>query len=553
MLEVEPVTAPLREAPDPETPFCIALLGDFSGRESRGVLEIGSALANRRAVLVDRDNFEDVLAKFHPEIKLPAGGESDSLGLKFSELDDFHPDRIVERAQMFRRLREARIRLNDPATFAAAAEELGLAPATAKASKPAPQPSRPPAASDLLPPSGSFLDAVIEEATIEDATPEEAIGSGWPTTNDPRRTTSSHRQSPRSRVPDDLERFVRRVTEPHLAAVPDSRQAEVLAVIDRALSSQMRALLHVPAFQALEAAWRAVFLLVRRLETDSQLKLYLIDISKPELAEDLGGSQVLPSDDLPGADLPRADLRSKDLRSAGLFRLLVNRSVGTPGAEPWALVVGNYTFGPNRQDASILARLAQIASAAGAPFLAGASPRAVGCESFAETPYPEDWKSEAEGDDGAAWAGLRQLPEAGYLGLALPRFLLRLPYGPTTDPVESFSFEEMPNSPAHEDYLWGNPAFACALLLAQSFSDNGWQMRPGAHSELDGLPLHVYKRDGDSELKPCAEALLTERAAGKILELGPMPLVWLKGQDAVRLVRFQSMAQPLAALAGRWS
>ena len=196
MLEVEPVTAPLREAPDPETPFCVALLGDFSGRESRGILEIGSALANRRAVLVDRDNFEDVLAKFHPEIKLPAGGESDSLGLKFSDLDDFHPDRIVERAQMFRRLREARIRLNDPATFAAAAEELGLAPATAKASKPAPQPSRPPAASDLLPPSGSFLDAVIEEATIEDATPEEAIGSGWPTTNDPRRTTSSHRQSP---------------------------------------------------------------------------------------------------------------------------------------------------------------------------------------------------------------------------------------------------------------------------------------------------------------------------------------------------------------------
>ncbi len=526
MLEVEPVTAPLREAPDPETPFCIALLGDFSGRESRGILEIGSALADRRAVLVDRDNFEEVLAKFHPEIKLPAGGESDSLGLKSSELDDFHPDRIVERAQMFRRLREARIRLNDPATFAAVAEELGLAPATAKASKPAPQPSRPPAASDLLPPSGSFLDAVIEEATTQDPTPEEAIGSGWP-------TTSGHRQSPRSRVPDDLERFVRRVTEPHLAAVPDSRQAEALAVIDRALSSQMRALLHVPAFQALEAAWRAVFLLVRRLETDSQLKLYLIDVSKPELAADLGSSEAL--------------------RSTGLFRLLVDRTVGTPGAEPWALVVGNYTFGPNRQDASILARLAQIASAAGAPFLAGASPRAVGCESFAETPYPEDWKSEAEADDTAAWAALRQLPEAGYLGLALPRFLLRLPYGATTDPVESFSFEEMPDSPAHEDYLWGNPAFACALLLAQSFSDNGWQMRPGAHSELDGLPLHVYKRDGDSELKPCAEALLTERAAGKILERGPMPLVWLKGQDAVRLVRFQSMAEPLAALAGRWS
>jgi len=546
MLEVEPGTATLREATDPETPFCIAILGDFSGRESRGILEIGSALANRRAVLVDRDNFEEVLAKFHPEIKLPAGGESGSPGLKFSELDDFHPDRIVERAGMFRRLLEVRIRLNDPATFAAAAEELGLAPT----SKTSPEPPRMPVVSDpKLVPSGSFLDAVIEEATSEHATPEEATGrsGSGPTTNDQRRTTSSHRESPRPRVPDELERFVRRVTEPHLAAVPDSRQPEVLAVIDRALGCQMRALLHFPAFQALEAAWRAVFLLVRRLETDSQLKLYLIDVSKPELVADLRNSPYLHSN-----DLHSNDVNSNDLGSTGLFRLLVDRSVGAPGAEPWALIVGNYQFGPTREDASTLVRLAQIASAAGAPFIAGASPRAVGCESFAETPYPEDWKWKGEAEDIAAWAGLRRLPEVGYIGLALPRFLLRLPYGGTTDPVESFSFEEMPDTPAHEDYLWGNPAFACALLLAQSFSEDGWQMRPGTHSEIDGLPLHVYHQDGDSELKSCAEALLTERAAGKILENGLMPLVWLKSQDAVRLVRFQSMAEPLSALKGRW-
>jgi type VI secretion system protein ImpC len=444
---------------------------------------------------------------------------------------------------MFRRLREARIRLNDPATFAAAAEELGLAPATSKTS---PEPPRMPVASDpKLAPSGSFLDAVIEEATTAEATTEDATGRSvsGPTANDQRRTTSSHRESPRFRVPDDLERFVRRVTEPHLAPVPDSRQPEVLAVIDRALSSQMRALLHVPAFQTLEAAWRAVFLLVRRLDTDSQLKLYLIDVSKPELAADLRNSP----------DLHSNDLNSNDLGSTGLFRLLVDRSVGAPGAEPWALIVGNYTFSPDRQDASTLARLAQVANAAGAPFIAGASPRAVGCESFAETPYPEDWKWKGEAEDIAAWAALRRLPNAGYLGLAQPRFLLRLPYGETTDPVESFSFEEMPDTPAHEDYLWGNPAFACALLLAQSFSEDGWQMRPGTHSEIDGLPLHVYEQDGDSELKPCAEALLTERAAGKMLENGLMPLVWLKGQDAVRLVRFQSMAEPLSGLAGRWS
>jgi type VI secretion system protein ImpC len=322
------------------------------------------------------------------------------------------------------------------------------------------------------------------------------------------------------------------VTEPSLAPAADPRQAEAVALIDRGLGSQMRALLHAPDFQAMEAAWRAMFLLVRRLETGTQLKLYLIDISKAEL----------------GADVDSAE----DSGSSSLSRLLVDQSAGTPGGEPWGLIVGNYTFGPTQEDAKILGRLAKIASRAQAPFIGGASPLAVGCESFAETPYAEDWTWKAKSDDREAWAALRVQPEAVYLGFALPRFALRLPYGATTDPIESFAFEEMPDIPAHEDYLWGNPAFACALLLAQSFSDSGWEMRPGEHSEIDRLPLHVYTQDGGSELKPCAEALLTERAAEKILEAGLMPLVWLKSQETVRLLRFQSVAKPLRALAGRW-
>ena len=169
---------------------------------------------------------------------------------------------------MFRRLREARIRLNDPATFAEAAEELGLAQGNSKPGDPPPESPRVPVAS---PASGSLLDAVIEEATIEVASPRQS------------NALAKH-------MPEDLRRFVKRVTEPELAASADPRQAEVLALIDRALSSQMRALLHTPDFQALEAAWRAVFLLVRRLETGTQLKLYLIDISKAELAEDLNKS-----------------------------------------------------------------------------------------------------------------------------------------------------------------------------------------------------------------------------------------------------------------------
>jgi type VI secretion system protein ImpC len=497
--------------PEPETPFRIALLGDFSGRGSRGLCETGAALARRRAVPIDRDNFEEVLGKFGVELQLPIGRDGSSLPFRFAELDDFHPDRLFEQSEMFRRLRELRLRLQDPATFAAAAEELGIrAGGTApEEPKPAP-PVRPPAFPDgEQAAAGSLLDQMLAQT--------EARGPA---------------KGP-SRAPDEMQEFLRRVTEPHLVQATDPRQAEVLAMIDRAIGSPLRALLHVPDFQALEAAWRAVFLLVRRMETDSQLKLYLLDVTKEELAADLGPAS--------------------DLRATGTYRLLVEKTVETPGAEPWALLAGNYTLGPGREDAELLGRLAKIASAAGAPFVAAASPWLVGCESFGEQPDPAEWRAEQKPEDAAAWAALRGLAEASSVGLALPRFVLRLPYGKKTDSIETFEFEEMTGAPSHEDYLWGNPAFACALLLAESFSDAGWELRPGMHAQIDGLPLHVFERGGEAEAKPCAEALLTETAAERILERGVMALVSLKEQDAVRLLRFQSIAEPLRALAGRWN
>ena len=138
--------------------------------------------------------------------------------------------------------------------------------------------------------------------------------------------------------------------------------------------------------------------------------------------------------------------------------------------------------------------------------------------------------------------------------LALPRFLLRLPYGQETETVTGFTFEEMVGAPDHEDYCWGNPMFACLVLLGQAFSESGWQMRPGIFQEVAGLPSHVYRDDlGESVTKPCSEALFTEQTVETLLERGLMPLISFKDQDQIRLVRFQSLAAPLHPLAGRWS
>jgi type VI secretion system protein ImpC len=492
----------LEHPAETDTPFRIAIIGDFSGRAPKG---FGAKLASRQAVLVDRDNFDQVLSKLGPQIELPLDGES--LALHFTELDDFHPDRIFQHTPIFQKLRQMRDWVGNPDTFPQVLAEMGL---------------------PLAPPAGPSKTETRSRVTSADA---EHLAHGDLLEQAVAETQAERAERRPARTPDDLRAFVQRIVEPYLVARADPRQAEMLSALDRAISAQMRALLHVPEFQAVESAWRALFFLVRRIETSDRMKLYLLDVSKAEMAADLASAE--------------------DLRSTGMYQLLVEQTVGTPGAEPWALLVANYTFELTRQDVGLLGCWARIAHAAGAPFLAAASPRLLGCESATELPHPRNW-SPAGSEEARAWGALRKLPEASYAGLALPRFLLRLPYGKETDPAELFDFEEMPQPPAHEDYLWGNPAFACAALLAQSFSKEGWRMRPGTIRQIDGLPLHAYQENGESYLKPCAEVLLTEDAVERILDQGMMPLATLKGRDAVRLIRFQSIASPASTLAGRW-
>lgn len=336
-----------------------------------------------------------------------------------------------------------------------------------------------------------------------------------------------------SKRPDEWTTLMNKIVTPHVVAKADPRQAELVGLIDKATSAQMSALLHAPDFQALEAAWRAVFFLVRNIETDTHLKLFLIDVSKQELAKDL--------------------LASGDLSSTGFYKSLVGKTVGTPGAEPWAVIGGNFTFGPTVEDAKLLARIAQVAAGAGAPFIAVASPRLLGCDSALDLPDSRQWKSPTTNEAATSWQSLRRSPQARFVGLALPRFLLRLPYGKDTEPAELFHFEEMPDPAAHENYLWGNPAFACAFLLAESFAKQGWELRPGTISEISGLPVYIHTVEGEPRTLPCAEVLLTQTAAERIMERGFMPLASLKDQPVVRLVRFQAIAEPLSALAGRWN
>jgi len=303
----------------------------------------------------------------------------------------------------------------------------------------------------------------------------------------------------------DWDRLLGEMVSKYTAPKPDPRQPELIARTDAAITGEMRALLRHPAFQSLEAAWRGLHFLVRHLETGEDLKVFLLDLPPEELltASGLGA----------------------------LRRVAVQEGAGTIGAAPWAAIAGLYSFSGEHE--GVLAQVASIARAAGAPFLSGLGPSVVGLKGVFED--------------------LRRSPEARWVGLAMPRFLLRLPYGKNTDAAEMFAFEEMPEPPEHERYLWGNPAIAIACLLGESFSRYGWQLRPGVLRDLDGLPLHVYESEGEKHLKPCAEILMTEEASELLIGRGFIPLASIKDTDRVRVVRFQSIALPNAPLAGRWA
>ena len=501
-------------APERDTPFRIAVMGDFSGRASRQK-ESDGALTSR-PVEIDRDNFDEVMRKVGVELHLNVSSAGQlPIVIKFAELDDFHPDHIYDRLDLFQMLRQTRQGLNNDSTFESAAAQVRdwfqLPPATHE--EPAtPKQIAAPAEADI---SGSDLLSQMLEAGSSAVAPTPAKDQA---------TKFS-----------DLNLFLQDVVAPHFTVNNEAQQAELVDVVDAATSQIMRSILHHPDFQALEAAWRGLYFLISRVETDTNLKIYLLDATKKELTADLHGAD--------------------GLRRTGSHRLFVEQTVETLGGQPWSVLAGNYAFDATREDAELLGRIAQIARQAGAPFIAGANARLVGAESLAQTPEPDDWKI-AEGDALQEWEKLRHQPEAVYVGLALPRFLLRLPYGENTETTERFDFEETSEGeePQHEHYLWGNPAFVCAYLLASAFSQNEWEMSLGDVLNVEGLPIHIYEiEDGESQAKPCAEVLLTEHAAVKILSRGIMPLLSFRERDHIRLARFQSISDPPTRLAGPWA
>ena len=485
--------------------FSIAMMGNFSGRQDSGEI---SNIGDRNFIAIDRYNYDEVFASMALRLTLSLDQDSNStVEVTLSSLKDFHPDKLYKNVEVFGQLRDLRGRLNNPETFKQAVEELGgfdedeeVEAVVVDESQPQAIEQTPVEAS-----GGSFLDSILEETE-----------SRSDDNDDISKSSGLAEKGSKSMV----DGFIRKLVADKQGVISrDSRQDEMVAAIDEAITLQMRSLLHHPQFQALESTWRAVHFMVKRIRNDKQLKLYLLDVSRYELASDLDADDVTQSQ---------------------LYKLCCDTSMGDVD---WNLIVGDYRFGADIDDILMLSQLGVIAQQAGAKFIAAADENLVGCNTFAETSNANKWLTEIEPPVEEAWEMLRKSPVAKNISLALPRFILREPYGSKSASVKSFSFEEMSQPPRHEDYLWGNPAFLKAEQIARSFLKSGWEMQYANVMNTEDLPIHYYPDAGSTVVKPCAEIPLTDTGASKMVAQGLIPLWSVKGSDRIHSGDFHSIAE----------
>ncbi len=304
----------------------------------------------------------------------------------------------------------------------------------------------------------------------------------------------------------------------------------MIAEIDHKMTEQVNAILHQADFQQLEGSWRGLHHLVNNTETDEQLKIKVMNISKKDLGKNLKKFKGTAWDQSP------------------IFKKLYEEEYGQFGGEPYGCLVGDYHFDHSPPDVELLGEMAQISSAIHAPFIAGADPGSMQMDSWQELANPRDLTKIFQTPEYAAWRSLRESEDARYIGLAMPRFLSRLPYGAATDPVDGFNFEEETEDADHSKYAWSNAAYAMAVNINRAFKQYGWCSRiRGIESggAVENLPCHTFPTDdGGVDMKCPTEIAISDRREAELAKNGFMPLVHKKNSDFAAFIGAQSLQSP---------
>lgn len=473
---------------DQESPFHLALIGDFSGRANRMALHSADELASLKGHNVDVDTAEDLPARFKISLDLDLTGDGKVIRFEPRSIEAFHPDEIIDEFELFDELKSMRSSLKNQSTFANTAatidewlENQGEKPVPQRISR-----------GSVIPNDKKLSDfsALIDRQVSE---PEEA---------------------------DDLSELIGNMVAPYITPADNPQLDDYLEIVESVMTTTLRQILENPDFQSLESVWRIVDLLSRRVETSTVLKITLYDISAEDFARDLSSTNKLDE--------------------TGLYRLFVENALQDEGVGTPSAIVGLYTFDMTPPHAELLGRMAKICAHAYAPFLTSLD-RNNATRRFSDLPKITE----------KTWHDLQGMPESNYLGLSLPRFMLRMPYGAMTDPIDTFDFEEFDEKVGLKAMLWGNPAALVGLVLAKDYEVNAGAMQPGSILTINDMPFHyVHDQYGDQVALPCTDRMISHRSVEPLLKQRWMPIISMKGQPEVRIASLNGLAGNI--ISGRW-
>ncbi len=301
---------------------------------------------------------------------------------------------------------------------------------------------------------------------------------------------------------------------------------QMIVEVDQKLSAQVDEILHHDDFQKLESTWRGLKFVVDKTNFRENIKLEILNVSKDDLLDDFE--------------------ESPEVVKSGLYKHVYTAEYGQFGGKPVGAMIANYDFGPNAPDMKLLQNVASVGAMAHAPFIAAAGPQFFGDEDFSRLPNLKDLKAIFEGPRYLKWQAFRESEDARYVGLTLPRFLLRLPYDPENNPVKAFNYEENVKG-SHNDYLWGNTAYAFATRLTDSFAKYRWCpniIGPQSGGAVEDLPLHQYESMGQLQTKIPTEVLISDRREYELAEEGFIALTMRKDSDNAAFFSANSVQKP---------
>ncbi len=301
----------------------------------------------------------------------------------------------------------------------------------------------------------------------------------------------------------------------------------LIASVDEKISAQLDAIMHHEDFQDLESSWRELKFLIDRTDFRQNIEIEVLNASKETLRESF-------------EDAP-------ELIQSPLYEHIYTNAFDQPGADPYAAIISGYEFDNSPQDIALMRNASKVAASAHCPFVGSVGPQFFGKESMEEWKKIPDLTAYMETADYNSWNSFRQSEDARYLGLTFPRFMLRLPYGEDTEPVENFNYEEDVKGTDHEKYLWGNSAFSFASNMVQSFMEDGWcvQIRgPQSGGKVENLPVHIYDEGRGDEMKIPTEVPISETLEFECSKLGFMPLSHYQGEDYAVFFSANSAQQP---------